>query len=262
MSADELEPALDITGWLPFEGLRPGKLKFDSVDQALDRLWQPTLIEDRLSVLRHVVDYWHGPIRGKHGMSDAELAGSCVPAALRWWYRWAGRRSEIMSGQNFLLAPRGEHGQPFVCDDRLQFYVENQYVYQWATLPDGDDPPVYGRYEDHQPWQPEGMRVSEHLILACLFEAIMCHARFSASAARLEEGKFATLVEQIPPIAIPPWGWIGSRFFARNGAFMCAAVNGEAKGKKYYSVWIGAKTEHPLQFLRPLLDESWGYVSI
>jgi hypothetical protein len=61
MPSHELKPALDITGWLPFEGLRPGKLIFDSVDLALDRLRQPTLIEDRLSVLQHVVNFWHGP---------------------------------------------------------------------------------------------------------------------------------------------------------------------------------------------------------
>jgi hypothetical protein len=256
-SAHELEPALDITGWLPFEGLRPGKLKFDSIDHALDRLRQPTLIEDRLNVLQHVVDYWHGPIRRQDGMSEAELAGSCLPAALRWWYRWAGRRLEIMSGQNFLLAPRGKRGQPFMRGDRLQFYVENQYVYRWATLPDGDDPPVFGRYKDDEPWEAEGVRISEHLILACLFEAVSRHANFFASAAWLDEDKFATLAERVPPIAIPPWRWMGSRFFARNGAFMYAALNGTDKGKKYYSVWIGAKSPKPLRFLRPLLDETW-----
>jgi hypothetical protein len=262
MPSHELKPALDITGWLPFEGLRPGKLIFDSVDLALDRLRQPTLIEDRLSVLQHVVNFWHGPIRPEDGMSAAELVDSALPAALRWWYRWAGRHSEILSGQNFLLAPRGKQGRPFPLDDRLCFYVENQGVYRWSTLPDGDDPPVFGRYEDDQPWEREGIRVSEHLILACLFEAVMVHARYGASAAWLDDDKFAAVVERVPPIAIPPWRWLGSRFFARNGVFMCAAENGEDEGKKYYSVRIGAKTEHPLQFLKPLLDESWERESI
>ena len=257
MSAHELEPALGITGWLPFEGLGPSKLKFDSIDLALDRLGQPTLIEDRLSVLQHVVNYWHGPIRPKDGMSDAELAGSCLPAALRWWYGWAGRRSEIMSGQNFLLAPRGDQRQPFMVDDRLLFYVENQYVYQWSTLPDGDDPPLFGRYENNHSWEREGVRISEHLILACLFEAVMRHARFRASAAWLDEDKFAAVVEHIPPLAIAPWRWLGSRFFARNGAFMCAGINGTDRGKKYYSVRIGAKSPRLLRFLRPLLNETW-----
>jgi hypothetical protein len=262
MSADELQPALDISGWLPFEGLRPGKLKFDSVDQALDRLRQPTLIEDRLSVLQHVVNYWHGPIRPKDGMTEAELAGSCFPAALHWWYRWAGRRSTIVSGQNFLFAPRGEHGQPFMLDDRLFFYVENQGVYHWATLAGGDDPPVFGRYNDNEPWEAEGIKVTEHLILACLFEAVMRHARFQAAAAWLDEDQFAAVVNQIPPLAIPPWRWIEAKFFARNGAFMCATDQGLHEGKRWYSVNVGAKTERPLQFLKPLLDKSWEYVSI
>jgi hypothetical protein len=260
MPAEELEPALEITGWLPFQGLHAGKLDFDSVDAALDRLRQPTLIEDRLSVLHHVVNFWHGPIRAEDGLSNAELAGFHLPAALRWWYRWAGKRSEIMSGQNFLFTPGDKNGvdrPPAMLDGRLFFYVENQGVYQWATLPAGDDPVVFGRYESSEAWEQEHIRVSEHLILACLFEAIMCHARFRASAAWLDEEKFAAIVEHIPPIAIAPWRWIGSRFFARNGAFMCAALNGIDKGKKYYSVHIGAKSPKPLRFLRPFLDETW-----
>ena len=43
---------------------------------------------------------------------------------------------------------------------------------------------------------------------------------------------------------------------------MCAAENGEDKGKKHYSVNVAAKTEHPLQFLKPLLDDSWEYVAL
>jgi hypothetical protein len=38
---------------------------------------------------------------------------------------------------------------------------------------------------------------------------------------------------------------------------MFAAKNGTANGKKGYSVWVGAKTEHPLQFLRLDLDNAW-----
>jgi len=44
---------------------------------------------------------------------------------------------------------------------------------------------------------------------------------------------------------------------------MYACPNGEdAKGVSGFSVWIGAKTEHPLQFLKPYLDESWEYVAL
>jgi hypothetical protein len=135
-------------------------------------------------------------------------------------------------------------------------------VYQWSTLPYGDDPWVFGRYENTDPWQMEDVRVSEHLILACLFEAIMCHVKYGASAAWLDQDRLDIIVQTIPPLAIGPWQWVGSKFYGRHGAFMCAAENGEEEGKKWYSVWIGAKTEHPLQFLKPLLDKSWDYVAI
>ena len=55
-----------------------------------------------------------------------------------------------MSGQNHLFVPRDQqrkHGQITVKDGRIYFYCENQGVYQWSTLPHGDDPPVFGRYE-------------------------------------------------------------------------------------------------------------------
>jgi hypothetical protein len=229
-------------------------------------LHRPTLIEDRLRILQHVVNYWHGPILPEEdGMSDADLVGVPMPAALRWWYRWAGKHSEIMSGQNFLFVPRDTRPygqQPHIVDDRLFFYAENQGVYQWSTLVDGDDPPVFGRYEGKGQWTQERVTLSEHLILTCVFEAIMCHAKYRASAAWLDEDRLHIIVQTIPPLAIGPWQWVGTRFFAHRGAFMCAAENGQHEGKKWYSVWIGAKTEQPLQFLKALLDDSWDYVAI
>jgi hypothetical protein len=236
---------------------------FASLDIALDLLRRPTTIHDRLGILQHLVNFWHGPIRPEDGMSDAEVAGVPLPLPLRWWYRWAGKRAEVMSGQNHLFVPRDQqrkHGQITVKDGRIYFYCENQGVYQWSTLPHGDDPPVFGRYEGRGRWANEGISLSEHLILMCLFDAIMCHAKYRASAAWLVEDRFDAIAKNIPPLAIRPWRWLGAKFFARGGAFMCAAENGIANGKKGRSVWIGANTEHPLQFLRPHLDNAWQYV--
>jgi hypothetical protein len=140
-----------------------------------------------------------------------------------------------MTSRGAMFVPRdtGPYGQqPYVVDDRLFFYAENQCVYQWSTLVDGDDPPVFGRYENSEPWQAEDIRVSEHLILACLFEAVMCHAKFGASVAWLDEDRLTKIVRHMSPLAIAPWRWLGSRFYARGGAFMCAGVNGEEEGKK------------------------------
>jgi hypothetical protein len=125
-------------------------------------------------------------------------------------------------------------------------------VYHWSTLTHGDDPPVFGRYESTDPWELEDVTLSEHLILVCLFEALMCHATYGASISWLEEEKLSEIARTIPPVAIAPWRW-GFRFYAGRGAFMCAAEG---------SVWIGAKTEHPLQFLKPYVNDDWDYVAI
>ena len=119
---------------------------FASLDIAFDLLRRPTTVNDRLGILQHLVNFWHGPIRPEDGMSDAEVAGVSLPLPLRWWYRWAGKRAEVMSGQNHLFVPcdlARKYGQLTVKGGRLYFYAENQGVYQWSTLPHGDDPPVF-----------------------------------------------------------------------------------------------------------------------
>lgn len=233
---------------------------FASLDIALDLLRRPTTVHDRLGILQHLVNFWHGPIRPEDGMSDAEVAGVPLPLPLRWWYRWAGKRSDVMSGQNHLFVPRDlgrKYGQLTVKDGRLYFYAENQGVYQWSTLPHGEDPPVFGRYGGRGRWGQEDITLTEHLILMCLFDAVMCHANYGASAAWLDEDRFDAIAGNIPPLAIRPWRWMHTKFFAGGDAFMFAAKNGTANGKKGYSVWVGAKTEHPLQFLRLDLDNAW-----
>jgi hypothetical protein len=241
--------------------LQLGNLDFAAVDRALDRLRSPTTVHDRLEVLQQLVHFWHGPIKPGDGMTDAELAGQPMPMPLRWWYRWAGKRSEVMSGQNFLFEPRDEHHkyrQLAVEDGRLNFYIENQGVYHWSTLPDGDDPPVFGRYKGTDPWEQENVTLSEHLILACLFEALT-GAEYRAWTDWLDEKKFAEIVARVCPVAIGTWRWMGFRFFAGQGAFMCAGESLEFDGRMWRSVWIGAKTAHPLQFLRPYLDDRRGH---
>jgi hypothetical protein len=255
MARFELRPTLPSAVWLRLGGLRLGNLDFTPVDRALESLRSPTSVEDRLGVLHQLVDFWHGPIKPEDGLSEAELTGVPLPMPLRWWYRWAGKRTEIMTGQNILFQPvneRHRYWQLAVEGEYLHFYSENQGVYQWSTLTHGGDPPVFGRYESTDPWELEDVTLSEHLILVCLFEALMCHATYGASISWLEEEKLSEIARTIPPVAIAPWRW-GFRFYAGRGAFMCAAEG---------SVWIGAKTEHPLQFLRPYVNDDWDYVAI
>jgi hypothetical protein len=254
-----LSPALSSKVWAEIGGFRPGDQDHDAIDAALDRLRQPVNMEERLWVLRRLVEYWHGPIRAEDGFIEKELEGFAIPYPLRWWYRWAGRRRKILSGQNTLLSP----DELLVRDNRLVFYGENQWCYEWATLFKGDDPPVFGRSETTDPWQPEGIVLSEHLILACLFEAIICHSPYGATVSWLPEAVLDRIVQHIPPIAVNPWGWCGStRFYAKGGAFMNTMPNGKINGEQGYSVWIGAKTEQPLGFLKPHIDKGWEYVAV
>jgi hypothetical protein len=254
----QLSPALPSATWAELTGFAAGDCDHASVDAALLRLAGATTAEDRFEILRRLVEYWHGPVEAEDGMKQEELSGFQLPLPLLWWYRWAGNRKEIMSGQNHLLLPK----ELQVVDNRLLFYVENQGVYHWATMPEGNDPPVFGRYSDCDSWQLEGIRLSEHLILACLFEAIVCHSSYGASTAWLEKDKFSEIVQHIPPLSVEGWRWPGRmRFYAGCGAFMCASSN-EDRNKIEHSIWIGAKTEKPLQFLKPYLDTDWEYVAV
>jgi hypothetical protein len=254
----DLSPALPSRVWFMLRGETPESADPSAVDRALVQLQSPTTADARFSILQTLVEYWHGPIGPEDGLAEETLALFPMPALLRRWYRWAGRRSDILSGQNFLLVPERIE----IEDERLLFYVENQWCYAWATLPEGDDPPVFGRVDNAGPWQAEGVALSEHLIHACLFEA-MFHAPYSADAAWLDEGTLKKIVTIIPQLAVPPWRWNGpTQFYAKGGAFMVSMANGDIDGKNGYSVWIGAKTQEPLLFLKPYLDEGWENVAV
>jgi hypothetical protein len=253
----DLRPALPSHIWQSLGGFDPGDLNHDRVDSALQRLYEKTTTEDRLEIFRVVAEYWHGPIGPEDGISNEELTGKEMPYTLRWWYRLAGGRKEIMSGQIFLLQP----DRLEMTDGLLLFYVENQWCYEWAMQPAADDPPVYGRQDQSKPWALEGMVLSEFLIEVCLFEAVMCHARYGASASWIEADTVAEIAKTIRPLPIARWGWCGTQFWACDGAFANVADNGEYQGKKGCSIWVGAKTEHPLAFLKPLVSR-WEFVSL
>src|SRR5262249_40556925 len=69
MACFALRPALPSALWVRFGGAPLGNLDFTPVDGALDSLRSPTTVEDRLGVLRQLVEFWHGPIKPQDGMS-------------------------------------------------------------------------------------------------------------------------------------------------------------------------------------------------
>jgi hypothetical protein len=157
----ELSPTLPTAVWTALQGAPRVDHEHAGLDAMLSALGPSTTTQVRFATLQALVEYWHGKIGADDGLPDAALDGMRMPLVLKQWYRWAGRRLDVLSGQNFLLAPdelRIEDGRQF-------FYHENQACYLWATLPEGDDPPVFGREDERDAWQPEGMVLSEHLTL-------------------------------------------------------------------------------------------------
>jgi hypothetical protein len=144
----KLAPTLPSKVLAELGGLRLGDMDVAGLDQALDSLKYPTTVHDRLEVLRHLVNFWHGPIKPEDGMSGVEQVGGVpLPLPLQFWYGWAGKRTAVMTGHNILFTPRDyRHRNTILAikDDRLHFHVENQRVYEWTTLPYGDDPPLFG----------------------------------------------------------------------------------------------------------------------
>lgn len=258
----DLSPTLPSRVWERLGSPSPGDLDTFALDQSLQGLDRVQAVHERLAILRRLAEYWHGPIGPSEGFAEEELRGKPVPFPLRWWYQLAGRNERILSGQNKLLEPA-----ELTLDNegRLLFYVENQGVYLWSTTLESDDPPVWGKFnESDKPWTEEGMSLSEFLIGACLFEAIM-QAPFGASAAWAEETTLNKISVELPPLPLVPWRWPSypSRFFARNGAFMFASPNDDNQGNKAFSIWIGAKSERPLAFLKAIVDEkTWEYIAV
>src|SRR5690242_7572615 len=143
-----LTPTLPSKVLAELGGLLLGEMDAVALDEALDRLKQPTTVRDRLDILRQVVNFWHDPVKPEDGMSGVEQVGGVpLPLPLQFWYGWAGKRTEVMTGQNILFTPRDYRYRSRILrveDGRLHFHVENQGVYEWTTLPEGKDPPVFG----------------------------------------------------------------------------------------------------------------------
>jgi hypothetical protein len=105
------------------------------------------------------------------------------------------------------------------------------------------------------------MLLSEHLILAALFEGILRCAPYGATA-WVDRRQLEEIATVIPPLAIPPWRWCGRmQFHAGGGAFMVAAVEAVVGGRPCSDVWIGAKEQEPLVFLRSLSGIDWNYAA-
>lgn len=227
-------------------------------DGVLSRIRQSLTLQERLSILESLVEWWHGPIAIDQGIPAAELQGTQLPLPLRWWYGRFGKRLDIVRIQNRMLGPQNLWLDADDDDEedqdqgpRLVFYRENQDVYVWSTEPTGDDPPVWVRpFDGGEPWEIEEAPLSGFLIQMVLFEAIM-QAQYGASSAWLDTQDFESFITRLTPLPLGSWRWPAylHHFYTMNGMLIFAGPIRMWEGKQKWEVWIGAKTEEAMSVL-------------
>lgn len=135
---------------------------------------------DPLVLVEDLAQAWFSPLRPTDGIPSAEIARASapVPAALRSFYKLAGRREDLATANDPMLMPHELEARAGI----VPFWYENQAVVAWAyALADGDDedPPVY--VTDHRTgwsdmadarWIRETDRMSQFLLEMTAFRAI------------------------------------------------------------------------------------------
>jgi hypothetical protein len=212
---------------------------------------------------QQVVEYWHGPLSEADGYAEADLAGLPIPVPLRRYYLAAGRKGICI--QNELHDP--DDLEPDPATGRILFYTENQGCFYWTTLPEGDDPPVWGDTRDFgSVEQPEEPTLSQFLAHIAIFEGIIAsgHIGYAATAAWLDPPTVTHIISHLLPVPGGGWRWPSypARLYARAGAFVEVCPNKGPNGEGY-SLFAGSMSREPLAFLQPLVnDRDWEFVSI
>jgi hypothetical protein len=254
----DLNRCLPTDLWQRLSGKAPGT-DAKHLDEALTLLGQKTTTEQRLNIIQATLSHWLGPLPAEEAWLAGDLRRSRIPETLRSWLTLVGRREEIVS-QNNLMVPvlPPKLGEP-ENDGKILIFVENQGVYLWATSPEGEDPPVWGRLnEAGQDWAEVSGSLSEFLIGSTLFEFIL-HAPYGGAASWISEDVVNQIEKVLPILPIRPWAWPGdpSRFYGARGAYMFACPNGECDGVRGYSIWVGSMSAEPVAFLKEVAKDAW-----
>ena len=123
----------------------------------------------------------------------------------------------------------------------------------WGTPPEGDDPQVFVRETvPRTPWRPEALTVTELMISNILENAIIA-APYGANAHNLQAETIASITETMSPLAIPDKDGEHTTYYVKDGVYVLSGSG---------SIYIGAMSEHPLQYLKPYMDQSkWQHVA-
>ena len=140
--------------------------------------------------------------------------------------------------------------------------VENQGVYHWAFQDlQADDPLVFGRFEDVDPWLPVHAPLS---LALCAFELVehAMSAPFGGCASSVEPELLHRLL-QCDHVDFPlmKWYWptLGTRLGATGDVAIFACPNGEYPHSfdpsACWSIWVGSGDQRAFDSMASLLSE-------
>ena len=159
----------------------------------------PEAPEALLDSLELFLRRWLGDPMPWYGIAEKKLAEVRLPRPLRRLYAIAGE----WPGDNPFrsLFAYQDRLVPFellaVEEGKLVFLWENQGVWSCGTEAEGEDPPVWVRF-DEEPWRPLGTTLAPFLVTACLHE-ILLGARFTGAAADLID-RMRAAGKQVSPL--------------------------------------------------------------
>jgi uncharacterized protein (TIGR02996 family) len=203
---------------------------------------------DRWRLIEEFVEVWHRPLSRGDECSNQDLAaaerrlGVRLPLAVREWYEFGGRRADVWSRQDRLLAPdRLFMDAPA---DALVIRVENQGCERWGVRAadlSRDDPPVVeiGFGGEASP------TVSAFACLTAVYEAQFAPGVLWAGG-DVDPAVQAAAVRGLSRCDLPEQYWVTSPFRAYEGLDLIVQCHAGQW------VYVSARTE---QAYRRLPDE-------
>lgn len=196
------------------------------------------------------------PLRRQDGIPEKELLaaekqlGLRVPAALRDYYRIAGRADDFNCAHDELLPPTSWT----IESRRLVFMVENQSVLSYALpvgpQPVGDNPPVFwGQDDEPIRWYKAIGRCTDFLMVMLHVQAAFCGAMPYHNTAQVRPGLRKVLDRD--------WSFVGElhsmRAYHKPGRVVCFVKDWNGSGR----VFVGVSREADLAAVAHELSLLW-----
>lgn len=198
-----------------------------------------------------------------YGDSDLPISADSeeakMPCPLRLWHEVASQWSTPVATFNHPISP----SELEIEDQKLVFWVENQGCWTWSTNIDGDDPIVFDRQpgSDPEPWTPTGETLSEFLLHATVFEAII-GAPNQIHAENVTEEILSQIISGFRPLPLPHWRWpsadvsilVGTSLLAQVSDSLISVPNDTTRR---FDVSVAAPAPELLTPLANIVDVPW-----